>query len=486
MKALSLWHSYGFVILVSLLCGILTPPIFTRFDLQMPLFRMHSDFKRYSSRRIIQEVSNNEKKKENKNKNTISQYVPCNQEHLSQFLHADPVKGIHILCFDNSNAAANSADGNVQIYFQSHELNGKTISTRNASDSTTTSTTTNTFSWRDFIHQTVVAQHLHIAPPTSTNTQPWAIYTITGGRIVGELDYHPNNNFDDDDDASNSDDTNPWESLKQHGMVLLFEGGSFLWPGVRIGFKRQIQVDTGYNSYSHDVSSRQTLEMETLSLHPLVLSVQNFISMDECDHIQKLAMPHMQYSQVTLMDKDVGRPASDFRTSQSTFLPAKKDVIMNALQVRTASLTKVPINHQEDTQVLRYEKGERYTAHLDWFDPQLYRNDPSTLELIQHGKRNRLVTVFWYLSHVPQGGETSFPRYNNGPPPRDFVSNVWCDNHGASLKVKPEKGKVILFYSLLADGSGDVLSLHGACPVEEGVKWAANKWVWNAPMGFVS
>ena len=30
------------------------------------------------------------------------------------------------------------------------------------------------------------------------------------------------------------------------------------------------------------------------------------------------------------------------------------------------------------------------------------------------------------------------------------------------------------------------LSLHGGCPVEEGVKWAANKWVWNAPMRYVS
>jgi prolyl 4-hydroxylase len=52
--------------------------------------------------------------------------------------------------------------------------------------------------------------------------------------------------------------------------------------------------------------------------------------------------------------------------------------------------------------------------------------------------------------------------------------------------VKPEKGKVIIFYSLLADGTGDHYSLHGACPVEEGIKWAANKWVWNDKMQFVS
>jgi prolyl 4-hydroxylase len=53
------------------------------------------------------------------------------------------------------------------------------------------------------------------------------------------------------------------------------------------------------------------------------------------------------------------------------------------------------------------------------------------------------------------------------------------------LKVKPEKGKVIIFYNMLPNGKGDPLSLHGACLVEKGIKWAANKWIWNHPMMFV-
>jgi prolyl 4-hydroxylase len=40
---------------------------------------------------------------------------------------------------------------------------------------------------------------------------------------------------------------------------------------------------------------------------------------------------------------------------------------------------------------------------------------------------------------------------------------------------------VIIFYSLLPDGTGDQKSLHGACPVGHGQKWAANKWIWNQP-----
>jgi prolyl 4-hydroxylase len=91
-----------------------------------------------------------------------------------------------------------------------------------------------------------------------------------------------------------------------------------------------------------------------------------------------------------------------------------------------------------------------------------------------------MITVFWYLSDVEEGGETVFPRFGGAPQPSS-MSN--CD-HG--LKVKPVRGKVIIFYSLKADGSLDPLSLHGACPVKQGVKWAANKWVWNAPIEFGS
>ena len=140
------------------------------------------------------------------------------------------------------------------------------------------------------------------------------------------------------------------------------------------------------------------ITLETLSLFPLVLSVQNFISEQECTHVQTKAEPHMEYSEVTLMDRDKGRPASDFRTSQSAFIDSINDDIMKRLEHRTASLTRVPRVHQEHTQVLRYGKEEKYDAHLDWFDREHYLQDKATLRLIDNGRKNRLVTVFWYLS----------------------------------------------------------------------------------------
>lgn len=294
------------------------------------------------------------------------------------------------------------------------------------------------------------------------------------------------------------------EALVKSGMVVLFEGGVFLWPGVRVGFERVVNVTSRIDVPSADLErqnlftardleflhpqdgkgSARKVILKTLSLVPLVLSVDHFLASDECDFIQQRAMPSMKSSGVSHNDQDKGSPASKWRTSSSTFLQWRPtEQLLNEIDRRVASLTRLPRDHQETAQVLRYNYLEKYNSHHDYFDSKIYRTSESTQRLIQGGRRNRLATVFWYLSDVKEGegGETIFPRVNNGPSPRSMAD---CS---VGLKVRPEKGKVIIFYSLLMNGDLDPYSLHGACPIldEEATKWAANKWIWNAPMHFV-
>jgi prolyl 4-hydroxylase len=80
-----------------------------------------------------------------------------------------------------------------------------------------------------------------------------------------------------------------------------------------------------------------------------------------------------------------------------------------------------------------------------------------------------------YLSTVEKGGETVFPNaegWENQPKDDTFSE---CAQKG--LAVKPVKGDAVLFFSLHIDGVPDPLSLHGSCPVIEGEKWSAPKWI---------
>lgn len=254
------------------------------------------------------------------------------------------------------------------------------------------------------------------------------------------------------------------------GTSLLYTGGIFFWPGVKVGHERFVSGIQGFAD-----SGNKRLRLKTLSLRPLIFEIHDFITMQECDHLISKARKHLGDSVVSKMDGDEGKSDTTWRTSKTYFMPRGHTDTLKMLERRVRDITRIPLSHAESAQILRYQKTGHYYTHHDYFDPNSYRNSRSTLDLVENGARNRLSTVFWYMSDVKSGGETNFPRFNGAPPPRDTKS---CN---AGLNVKPKKGKVIIFHNMLPDGSLDPLSLHAGCSVTEGEKWSANKWIWNKP-----
>jgi prolyl 4-hydroxylase len=109
----------------------------------------------------------------------------------------------------------------------------------------------------------------------------------------------------------------------------------------------------------------------------------------------------------------------------------------------------------EDLQLVHYDVSQQYvyTPHHDFSMPNSgAANQPA-----------RFATVLFYLNDDMKDGETAFPRWKHA-------------ETGDQLKVTPEVGKAILFYSLLPDGNMDELSEHAALPVIEGEKWLINMW----------
>jgi len=225
-----------------------------------------------------------------------------------------------------------------------------------------------------------------------------------------------------------------------------------------------------------------------------VVEVENFLTDEEAQHIVSRAKPHMAKSGVALKDADMGKAAKEFRTSSQYFLPTTRDKALEAVDARVQALTRIPISHAEYIQVLMYNHMEHYSAHHDFFDPAAYASNPEMLASVEHGAKNRLATVFFYLNNVTDlpdvslgGGQTNFPRAvtaewpNGGPQPRDYFD---CSK---GLSVYPQGGKVIIFYSMQPDGTMDDFSLHGGCDVLEktATKWSANFWLWNKPYHFM-
>jgi len=248
------------------------------------------------------------------------------------------------------------------------------------------------------------------------------------------------------------------EGVVEARLIFVIEGGQWFWPPKEVGYVRKLPGTT--------------FELETLSVQPVIFKVRGFLHDDECEKIIGLGKGRMRNSPVSLMDKDKGKAAKEFRTSTQAQISSKSSTVLQDIDTRIAHLTKVPAHHNEEVQILRYEKTQYYSAHLDNWDPQYYGSNTGWIE---GGHYNRLITVFWYLVDVAEGGETIFPRAEGLPQPHDMYS---CEK---GLKVRPERGSVIFWYSLHPNGNTNPNGLHGACPVENGQKWSANYWVWNKP-----
>eukprot|EP00929_Paragymnodinium_shiwhaense_P046315 TRINITY_DN23577_c0_g1_i1.p1 TRINITY_DN23577_c0_g1~~TRINITY_DN23577_c0_g1_i1.p1 ORF type:complete len:420 (-),score=110.58 TRINITY_DN23577_c0_g1_i1:97-1356(-) len=259
------------------------------------------------------------------------------------------------------------------------------------------------------------------------------------------------------------------------GLFLAYEGGSFLWPGVQIGFNRNITF-APWNAQAGEETLH--LSIKTMSMQPLVVEVSNFLNEGQRKHVIDTASPSMANSPVSHMDHDVGKADDTWRSSTQAFVAASTPTL-KLIDRLVSGLSNIPVQHGEHLQVLRYEKSQRYAAHHDFFDPKMYATNEMVQGLTKKGLFNRLATVFFYLSDVDEGGETNFPRAGGLPQPANFEA---CDT---GVSVKPVAGRIIIFYSMKADGSMDDLSLHGGCAVKSGTKWSANKWMWNKPMDFV-
>jgi prolyl 4-hydroxylase len=202
----------------------------------------------------------------------------------------------------------------------------------------------------------------------------------------------------------------------------------------------------------------------TLPLGPWVVTIDNFASEDETNHLLLLGN-QLEYkrSKDSVMNPENGLfedpQVYDFRTSYQVYCGDscfEHPIVGNlngGLLNRVSTFLGIGLDHCEDIQLLKYKEGGKYELHQDYH----------TVNALMSGGA-RVVTWLMYTEDVEEGGETNFPRI--------------------PVKIRPKKGRALVWSNVRDDDplEEDLLARHEALPLVKGRKYAATAWFHNGPV----
>ncbi|MEA3040687.1 MAG: prolyl 4-hydroxylase [Sphingomonadales bacterium] len=151
-----------------------------------------------------------------------------------------------------------------------------------------------------------------------------------------------------------------------------------------------------------------------------------------------------------------GRPG--YRTSKSCNLPTS-DPPVAAFETKVADLLGMNPRFMEAVQGQRYEVGQEFKPHNDYF----HSGESYYREVAEQGGQ-RTWTAMLFLNRPEEGGYTGFPT--------------------AGVDAVPETGALVIWNNMAADGRPNPASLHQGMPVEAGVKYVLTKWFRERPLAF--
>ncbi len=180
---------------------------------------------------------------------------------------------------------------------------------------------------------------------------------------------------------------------------------------------------------------------------------KNFLEPELCAELMQLIDENRRPS--TISDYN-GDPV--FRTSETCDLSSDL-AVTREVDRRVTEFAGLDPAHGEPLQGQRYEVGQEFKGHTDYFEPT-----GIDFEKFCSVAGQRTWTVMIYLNEVEAGGATRFKA----------IDKI----------IQPETGKLLAWSNLRPDGTPNPTTLHHAMKVRAGLKYVITKWFRERPWGW--
>ncbi|KAG4438676.1 hypothetical protein IFR05_005857 [Cadophora sp. M221] len=209
-----------------------------------------------------------------------------------------------------------------------------------------------------------------------------------------------------------------------------------------------------------------------LSLEPLLIYIEDFLSSDESTHLLKISEDKFEPSTVT----SGAETSIQTKIRHSEVALIDRDDIVRCIEHRARSFQGWrPDLHIERLRTQRYGVGGHYTHHYDWSGASR--------------DADRVSTFMVYVDANCEGGGTEFPRIRMpGVADSKWCEFLECEGDGSEVKnqrqkmgvtFKPKKGNAVFWENLRPDGLGYEETWHAGLPLLSGWKIGLNIWSWG-------
>ena len=206
----------------------------------------------------------------------------------------------------------------------------------------------------------------------------------------------------------------------------------------------------GESSAQHLLSRKGMQRVPSPKLELFIL--RDFLSGAECDALIDRIDAKRRPSTLANFNGD-----ELFRTSETCDLPEGEPAVQ-ALEALLFDLNGIDPAHGEPVQGQRYNVGQEFKPHNDWFNPH-----GQDWEKYCGVSGQRTWTFMIYLNDVEAGGATRFT--------------------AVKKSFQPEAGKLLCWNNRTAELAGNVNAIHHGMKVRKGVKYIITKWYREKPWG---
>lgn len=263
-------------------------------------------------------------------------------------------------------------------------------------------------------------------------------------------------------------------NLLSHVIAFYFIIQAIRLKGTAAIFYRRLH-DLFFCKNKFEYLSSKRMKLKQVRVNPPIYVIDDFLTPAELEYFDKKIAARCPFEKSFVDNMDFENKDKDGKKRQrrtimdtthrtSTFFGFRKlhDSKISALERRIAEVLGCWVHQIEALQLVRYLPGQFFGIHHDMGD--LLSDDDVSLPKKQLGVKRRLVTIFCYLNTLEhtEGGCTHFPAVN--------------------LKVKPIKGRAVLFSNITSEGLPEPRTIHAgesvqAVPGKDVVKYGLNIWI---------